>query len=647
MRGRMFHARPWRYTTVLSAGSVLVALAQPFPAHPPETAAAPYRDARLPVERRVDDLLGRMTLEEKAGQMTQATRGTVDPDAITRLGLGALLSAAGTAPTPNTPAAWADMVDAYQRRALATRLHIPLLYATDSVHGDNNLLGATVFPHNIAMGATRDPALVRQAARITATETRASGPQWVLGPCLCVVRDDRWGRTYESYGEDPRLVESMETAVDGLQGTNTKDLARPDHVLATAKHFAGDGDTAYGTSTTKDFTIDQGVTVTDHPHFERVDLAPYRSAVRRHHVGSVMASYSSVGWTDRADRRPVRMSAHKELLAGVLKRRMGFPGILVSDWEAIHQLPGDPATRVRTAVNAGIDMLMEGADAARTVPAVVTEVRAGRIPLARVDDAVRRILRAKFQLGLFEHPFTDRRNARTIGSAAHRALARRAVAESQVLLKNDRHALPLRPSQRLYVAGSNADDLGDQAGGWTLTWQGASGHTIPGTSILRGIRRHARHVTYSADASAPMRGHDVGIVVIGETPYAEGEGDVGNHGRSLNLSARDRAAVDRVCTAVPTCVVLDVAGRPQIVTRELRRAAAFVMAWLPGSEGEGVADVLFGKRPFTGKLPVSWPRSQAQEPVNVGDRHYDPLFRYGYGLTTSSRTGRPPSRTGR
>ncbi|MFC5724004.1 glycoside hydrolase family 3 protein [Streptomyces gamaensis] len=648
VRGHQTRHRTRRYAALLAAGVTLAAgaaLAQPStPSTARPAPAAPYLDARLPVEQRVTDLLGRMTLEEKAGQMTQASREAVDGDRarITRLGLGALLSGGGSAPSPNTPAAWADMVDAYQRRALATRLRIPLLYGTDSVHGNNNVLGATVFPHNIAMGATRDPALVREAARITAAETRASGPQWVFAPCLCVVRDDRWGRTYESYGEDPRLVESMETVIDGLQGTSVKDRARPDHVLATAKHFAGDGDTTYGTSTTKSYTIDQGVTVTDRRHFERVDLAPYGPAVRRHHVGSVMPSYSSVRWTDHGDGTPVRMSANRELLTGTLKGRMGFTGLVVSDWEAIGELPGDYPDQVRAAVDAGIDMFMEADHPARFLRTLIAEVRAGRVPLTRVDDAVRRILRAKFELGLFEHPFTDRRGAHAIGSQAHRAVARRAVAESQVLLKNDRHALPLKPSQRLYVAGVNADDVGNQGGGWTVTWQGASGHTFPGTSILRGIRHAARHVTYSADASAPVRGHDVGIVVVGETsPYAEGEGDVGNHGRTLNLSPRDRATVDRVCRSVPTCVVLDVAGRPQIVTDELGKAAAFVMAWLPGGEGEGVADVLFGKRPFTGKLPVSWPRSEAQEPVNVGDRHYDPLFPYGYGLTAkgSSRAG--------
>lgn len=594
---------------------------------------APYLDARLPVGQRVHDLLGRMTLEEKVGQMTQAERGAIDADQdmITSLALGSVLSGGGSTPTPNTPAAWADMVDSYQSHALATRLHIPLLYGVDSVHGHGNLVGATIFPHNIAMGATRDPALVREEEHIVATETRATGPQWVFAPCVCVTRDERWGRAYESFGEDPGLVVRMETAIDGFQGG---DLSRPDRVLATAKHYAGDGDTTFGTSTSGTYTIDQGVTITDWPHFARVDLAPYEAAVRRHDIGSVMPSFSSVQWTDRPGALPVKMHANRELLTGVLKQKLGFDGFVITDWEGIHQIPGDYPAQVRTAVNAGIDMFMEPFSSPLFVRTLLAEVRAGRVPMSRIDDAVSRILRAKFELGLFEHPYTNRTNIGTIGSPAHRAVARRAVAQSQVLLKNTGRALPLRPAQRIYVAGVNADDLGNQAGGWTVSWQGQSGNGLfPGTTILRGIQRYASHVTYSADASAPTAGNDVGVVVVGETPYAEGVGDVGN-GHTLNLSAADRANVERVCGAIRTCVVLDVAGRPQIVTDLLPAMDAFVMSWLPGSEGGGVADVLFGKRPFTGKLPVSWPRSEAQEPVNIGDRHYDPLFPYGFGLTT-------------
>lgn len=610
--------------------------AQPALAAPPAPPAnAPYLNPRLPVSKRVDDLLRRMTLEEKVGQMTQAERGAVDEnrDQITELKLGSILSGGGSVPADNTPEGWADMVDAYQSKALATRLRIPLIYGIDSVHGHGNLVGATVFPHNIGMGATRNPGLVREQQKITAKETRATGPQWIFGPCVCVVRDLRWGRSYEAYGEDPGLVAEMETGIEGFQGRRPGDMKRPEHVLATVKHYAGDGDTVFGSSTTEGYTLDQGVTVTDRRTFMKVNVAPYVTAVKKYRVGSVMPSFSSVDWKEDGVGNPVKMHAHKELLTGVLKGKIGFDGFVISDWAAIQQIPGDYATQVRTSVNAGVDMFMEPYSAPQFVETLLAEVRAGRVKTSRIDDAVRRILKAKFELGLFERPYTDRRYAKTIGSPAHRAVARRAVAESQVLLKNRGRALPLKRNEKIYVAGVNADDMGNQAGGWTVTWQGQSGDIIPGTTILDGIRQYSKNVTYSEDASAPTAGSDVGIVVVGETPYAEGVGDVGN-GHTLDLSDADKANIDKVCTAVETCVVLDVAGRPQIVTDRLAKMDAFVMSWLPGSEGAGVADVLFGKRPFKGRLPVSWPRSEDQEPINIGDRKYDPLFPYGYGLRT-------------
>ncbi|HVV08464.1 glycoside hydrolase family 3 protein [Amycolatopsis sp.] len=625
-----------RRAVVLAAAALAVTTSVPLAAGAATDSRTPaYLNPRLPVAQRVSDLLSRMTLAEKIGQMTQAERGAIDADQsqITSLGLGSVLSGGGSTPAENVPEAWADMVDGYQKAALNTRLHIPILYGIDSVHGDGNMVGATIFPHNVALGATRDPQLVADVEHITATETRATGPQWVFAPCVCVTRDERWGRTYESFGEDPKLVQQMETALDGFQGNGSSDLAKPDHVLATAKHYAGDGDTTYGTSTSGTYTIDQGVTITDWQHFQQVDLAPYVTAVQKHDVGSIMPSFSSVQWTDRAGSTPVKMSANKELLTDVLKQKIGFDGFLISDWEAIHQLPGDYATQVRTAVNAGIDMFMEPNSAPQFEQALLAEVQAGRVSMARIDDAVSRILKSKFELGLFEHPYTDRTNIGTVGSAAHRSVARQAVAESQVLLKNSGNALPLKPSQKIYVAGVNANDIGNQAGGWTVSWQGQSGNVIPGTTILQGIQQVARNVTYSADASAPTKGSDVGVVVIGETPYAEGVGDVGN-GHTLNISDADRANIDKVCGAIKTCVVLDVAGRTQIVTDELSKMDAFVMSWLPGSEGAGVADVLFGKKPFTGKLSVTWPRSESQEPINVGDPNYNPLFPYGYGLTT-------------
>jgi beta-glucosidase len=614
----------------------------------------PYQDASLPVSQRVDDLLGRMSLDEKIGQMTQTERYQVydDTSPITTYKLGSILSGGGSTPTKNTPEAWADMIDRFQAAALQTRLHIPILYGIDSVHGDGNLYGATVFPHNIGLGATRDPALVRQAAHVTASETRATGPQWTFAPCICAARDDRWGRTYESYGEDPRLVEQMETAIDGFQGT---DLSDPDRVLATAKHYAGDGDTTYGTGS-GDYKIDQGIAITSHADFWKVALRQYEPAVKDHHVGSVMPSYSSVDWTeDGIGTNVLNMHEHKELISDVLKGQMGFSGFVISDWEGLNHNHGDRATQIRNGINAGIDMAMEPNAYKDFISTLSAEVAAGRVSDARIDDAVRRILTKKFELGLFEHPYVDRRNIDDVGSREHRAVARRAAAESQVLLKNDRSTLPVRgKGTRVYVAGSNADNIGNQAGGWTITWQGGSTNKIPGSTILDGIRGAAEkgRVTYSKDASAPIRSDAVGIVVVGETPYAEGFGDVGgpqwaydpgDNGvprpvKDMKLSAADRAAVDKVCAQARKCAVVVISGRPLIIEpAQLKKIDALVAGWLPGSEGTGVADTLFGRRAFTGKLPVSWPRTLAQEPINVGDSDYDPLFAYGYGLRTKAR----------
>jgi beta-glucosidase len=614
------------------------------------TDVLPYQDPSQPVPARVADLLSRMTLEEKVGQMTQAERGAVtdDPSRVTDWMLGSVLSGGGSVPTPNNAEAWADMVDEFQQAALNTRLGIPLLYGVDSVHGHGNLFGATVFPHNIGLGATRDPDLVRRVEHITAEETRASGPQWAFAPCICAARDDRWGRTYESFSENPRLVERMETAIDGFQGAPGH-LADRDRVLATAKHYAGDGDTVYGTAS-GDYKIDQGIAITNHADFWRYALRQYVPAVQDHDVGSVMPSFSSVDWTEDGVGNPIKMHANRELITDVLKGQIGFDGFVISDWEGIHQIPGDYATQVRTGVNAGIDMMMEPFSAENFETTLLAEVQAGRVPMSRIDDAVSRILTKKFELGLFEHPFTDRTNIDEIGSPAHRAVARRAVAKSQVLLENRGKLVPLDPGSDVYVAGSNADNIGNQAGGWTLTWQGGSTNVIPGSTILDGIRDAVDgSVTYSEDASAPIPNGSVGVVVVGETPYAEGFGDVGgplwaydpgDNGiprpvKDMQLSTADKQAVDRVCGGAGKCVVIVVSGRPLIIDPPQRREIdGLVAAWLPGSEGEGVADTLFGRRPFTGKLPMTWPKTLAQEPINVGDADYDPLYPYGYGLRT-------------
>lgn len=617
------------------------------------SAKAPYLNPKLSTKARVADLLSRMTVAEKVGQMTQTERIQVfdDETPITEYALGSILSGGGSTPPGNTPQAWADMIDRFQQAALDTRLGIPLLYGVDSVHGHSNLNGATIFPHNIGLGATRDPRLVKKIGHITAEETRATGPQWAFAPCVCVARDDRWGRTYESFGEDPGLVIKMEKVIDGLQGRPGQ-LDNSDRVLATAKHYAGDGLTQYGTGS-GDYPIDQGVDIVTRREFNRLALAPYWPAVQKHDVGSVMPSFSSVDWKGDGVGNPIKMHANKQLITRVLKQTMDFDGIVITDWEGIHQLPGDWPTQVRTAVNAGIDMFMEPNSYLDFIETLTAEIEAGNIKMSRINDAVRRILTAKFELGLFEQPFVDRSNIDDIGSPAHRRVARKAVAESQVLLKNRHHALPLKQPRSIYVAGSNADNIGNQAGGWTLTWQGGSTNEFPGTTILEGIEDAAgsgADVTFSVDASEPVPSKAVGVVVVGETPYAEGFGDVGgplwaydpgDNGqprpvKDMLLSAADQQAVDTVCAEARKCVVVVVSGRPLVIDpAQLSQIDALVAAWLPGSEGAGVADTMFGHRPYTGKLSVTWPKTVDQEPINVGDADYNPLYRYGFGLSTA------------
>jgi len=584
------------------------------PALPSATPVPLYQDPKASIADRVADLLSRMTLDEKVGQMTQIDRSFLISKAdIAKYYLGSLLSGGGSVPTPNTPTAWADMYDGFQSVALSTRLGIPIIYGIDAVHGHNNVYGATIFPHNIGLGATRDPDLVKQVGHITALEVTGTGIDWTFSPCLCVARDERWGRTYESFGEDPALVQSMTTIIDGYQGT---DLSADGSILATAKHFAGDGGTTGG--------IDQGNTVATEADFRALFVTPYEAAVKRN-VGSVMVSFSS--WNGQ------KMHGNQHLITDVLKGELGFKGFVVSDWAAVKQLKGDYAAQVSTAINAGIDMVMVPDDYQTFTLTLKNEVNAGHIPMSRIDDAVSRILTKKFELGLFEKPYTNRTYTAQIGSPEHRAVARQAVRESLVLLKNDNHLLPLSKNlKKIFVAGKNADDLGNQSGGWTLTWQGSSGEITVGTTILQGITETVSAdttVTYDREANGLDSSYNAAIVVIGETPYAEGKGDA----RSLELDAIDQNVLQKVkASGVPMVVVL-VSGRPLIVTDQLPDWGAFVAAWLPGTEGQGVADVLFGDYKPTGKLPHSWPRSMDQLPINVGDKNYDPLFPFGFGLT--------------
>ncbi|GAA0812960.1 glycoside hydrolase family 3 N-terminal domain-containing protein [Spirilliplanes yamanashiensis] len=593
----------------------------------------PYLDKKLSTDKRIADLMKRMTLADKVGQMTQAERQALDAqDDIAQYRLGSLLSGGGSVPRPNEPAAWADMIDAYQLRAKQTPLQIPLIYGVDAVHGHNNVVGATLFPHNIGLGASRDPKLVQKVGTVTATEVRATGVSWDFSPCLCVAREDRWGRTYESFGEDPALVAAMTTIVDGLEGD---DLRKNTTVLSTIKHWVGDGGTTFGSSTTGSYTTDQGITQMSEAELRRLHIAPYKDGLARG-SGTVMPSYSSVDFGD--GKGPLKMHAHKYLITDVLKGELKFDGFVISDWQAIDQIPGDYRSDVVTSVNAGLDMIMVPTEYQTFITNLTDAATKGDVKQARIDDAVKRILKKKFELGLFEQPYADRTHLSKVGSAAHRAVAREAAAKSQTLLKNTGNLLPLKSNAKVYVAGGSADDMGNQNGGWTISWQGQSGPTTKGTTILGGIKEVApgATVTFSRDASADLAGHDVGVVVVGETPYAEGVGDVGNGRADLTLSAADRAAIDKVCAAMK-CAVLVVSGRPmELDATQFAGVEALVASWLPGTEGAGVADTLFGKKPYTGRLPMTWAKTTAQQPINVGDKVYDPAYAYGWGLRTDA-----------
>ena len=584
----------------------------------PETPPAvtmPYKDPTLSVETRVADLMGRMTIKEKIGQMTMADAPELKQQSdVTRLGLGFLLQGGEGTPPTNTPSGWADAFDSLQKRALQSRLAVPILFGVDSVHGFAHATETTVFPHNIGLGATRDPQLVEDIGRATAIELAGAGVRWSFSPCLAVVRNERWGRTYESFGETPELVSSMSVLIKGLQGSS---LSLPTSVLATAKHFAGDGGTVGG--------VDRGDTRGEERALRALHLAPYKAALLNG-VQSVMVSFSSWNGT--------KMHANRHMLTDVLRGEMGFDGVVVTDWEAINQLGGSYAEQVTAGVNAGVDIFMMSVDYPLFIDALLKETAAGRVSVDQIDQAVRRILTLKFRMGLFESPLAARQFLKEAGSIEHRALARRAVKESIVLLKNDAKILPLsRDMRRILVVGKNADDLGNQIGGWSVTWQGRSGNITNGTTILKGIRQAVSaqtQVVFDTDGSKAGDGFDVAIAVIGETPYAEMRGD---RPGSLGLDEKDLAVLARLKAARVPVVTVMVSGRPLIVTDQLPDWRAALEAWLPGTEGAGVADVLFGTYSPTGKLPLTWPRSEEQLPINVGDAKYNPLFAFGFGLT--------------
>jgi beta-glucosidase len=546
--------------------------------------------------------------------------------------IGSVLSGGGGGPNGSggTAAQWADMIDNFQRYALKTRLGIPLIYGFDAVHGANDVYGATLFPQNIGLGAMNDPMLVTQVEQVTRDESLGAGARWTFAPCVCTPQDIRWGRTYEGYSEDPAVnATDGAAAIVGFQGAGG--ALGSTNILATAKHYIGDGNTAWGTGAPY---LNEGDAQITEQRLDAIDLPPYQAAVNSK-VGSVMVSFSS--WNG------VKDHANQYLISTKLKGtgtdaygapNLAFQGFVVTDWKAINQISPDYAYDVRTAINAGVDMVMVPDDYKTFISTLDSEIKAGRIPMSRINDAVTRILKAKFALDLFTQPYTNRAYTSSVGSAAHRAVARQAERESLVLLKNQ-GVLPLSKTGNytLVVGGDHADDLGYQLGGWSISWQGASGNTTVGTTLWQAIQRAGLSSSVKlkfvgTQTSGDYHG-DVGIVAVGETPYAEGQGDT----NSLALSDEDATEVSDVCSRVTKCVMILFSGRPLIINTQLRQSSAFVAAWIGSTEGEGITDTLFGDYGFRGKLTYTWPSSVAQEPCNHNNSCSGALFPYGYGIT--------------
>ena len=571
----------------------------------------------------VDSLIKEMTIDEKIGQMTQVDQQFLnDISDISKYGFGSLLSGGGSTPKVNEPKAWADMYDQYQREALNSRLKIPLLYGIDAVHGHNNVVGATIFPHNIGLGATRDAKLVESVARATALEVAATGIDWDFAPCLAVPNDYRWGRTYEGFSENTALVTELgNAAILGYQSAN---INNPNSVLACAKHFIGDGGTLFGTGLNG--KIDRGNLAISEVELRKIHLPPFKKAVESG-VATFMAAYNT--WND------VRCHANKYLLTDILKEELGFKGFVVSDWAAIEDIPGDYKSDIIISINAGIDMVMvPGAvkfgneSFEKFIKLFKESIDDGSIPMTRVDDAVKRILLIKKQAGLFDRPFSNQQLLSHIGSQKHREIAREAVRKSMVLLKNEDNLLPLpKNGKTIIVAGRGADNIGMQSGGWTISWQGEMGNKTAGTSILEAIQSTVDPTTsvqFTEDGNNAIG--DVAIVVIGEEPYAEMEGDR----IDLSLDKKDLAVIDKLKAQNIPVVVILLSGRPMIITDHLDQWDALVAAWLPGTEGHGISDVLFGDYNPTGELSFSWPKSMDQIPITKTDDH---LFDFGYGLS--------------
>ncbi len=621
--------------------------------------AATYSPMQDPTIRtRVAELLSQMTLAQKIGQMTQADRLTCTPEDVRKYHLGSVLSAAGSCPVGNRPEDWVKMNDAYWYASTqkdSKHLGIPILYGLDAVHGNNNVRGATIFPHNIGLGAANDADLMSRIARVTAREILATGVDWAFAPNLAVARDYHWGRTYESFSELPDIVSHYASViVSAFQ----QDLGS-ESVLACAKHWVGDGGTAHG--------IDQGDTSLSFELLEQRHIRPYYDAIRAG-VMTIMASFSS--WNGE------KCHASRYLLSEVLKDKLGFKGFVVSDMQGIDYISEDFYLAVAKGVNAGIDMFMLPENWLEFIDCLQSHVEMGTVPIERINDAVTRILTVKFAFGLFDKPRPAMRpwsNDPKFGSEEHRAIAREAVRKSLVLLKNKENVLPLSRDQRIFVAGKLAHSRGSQCGGFTLEWQGVTDNDSieGGSSIWEGIQQFSPYATLSEKPlgkDADPKLHDVAIVVIGEEPYAEGMGDIRDgdnviveagslvngqlnvleaFGSSLELAQLYpddlKTLRNIVKKGIPVVAVL-VSGRPLLIENELDLANGFVAAWLPGSEGQGISDVLFGDYDFVGKLSFSWP-SKAQPKVNADESDYRPLFPYGYGLTYAKVPARKHRKT--
>ena len=599
-------------------------------------------------EQRVQALLKRMTLEEKVGQVVQADIASVTPDDVRTYHLGSVLNGGNSGPGGDdfAPAPkWLELADAFYDASIDTRGNrtaIPVIWGTDAVHGHTNIIGATIFPHNVGLGAMRDPAVMAKIAAATAAEVRVTGMEWTFAPAVSVPQDTRWGRSYEGYSEDPAVVASyVGVFIRGLQGEpGSPDFLRPPHVLATTKHYLADGGTDGGR--------DQGDARIPETALRDIHGAGYPPAISAG-VQTVMASFSSWNGT--------KITGNRGLLTDVLKGRMGFQGFIVSDWNAHSQVPGCTLGSCPQAINAGLDMYMAPDSWRPLYTSLLQQARDGVIPRARLDDAVSRILRVKVRMGLFEAGPPSRRPGggrfELLGSPEHRAVAREAVRKSLVLIKNENGVLPLKPAQRVLVAGDGADSIGKQSGGWTITWQGAglANSNFPGaTSIWKGIQSAVTAAGGTAELSVEGKYSskpDVAIVVFGENPYAEFQGDLtllhlrDDNDAHLALMRRLRAQ------NIPVVAVF-LSGRPLWMNREINASNAFVAAWLPGSEGAGIADVLYRKKDgsvaydFTGKLSYSWPRTVLHEPQKSGQPGYNPLFPLGYGLHYAENGNVPP-----